>query len=103
MTTLFDTIEKEIFNTVEKEIADKNYALGVEAGILKGYKRLENLMKNKNWTAEEAMDTLGYSEDEKDAYRKWSLTEKKVSEKVSITPPETELGRGFNRKETTFL
>lgn len=77
MCTLLDAFEKE---GMEKGIAQGRQE-GLEQGITQGlttgrYQSLDELMKNTAMPITEAMNALGFSDEEKSGYEQWKSDNK---------------------------
>ena len=73
MCTLLDAFEKE---GMEKGIA-KGRQEGITQGLTTGrYQSLDELMKNTNMSISEAMNALGFSDEEKSGYEQWKSDNK---------------------------
>ena len=69
MCTLLDAFEKE---GIEKGITQ-----GIDKGHKSGrYESLDELMKNTNMSISEAMNALGFSDEEKSGYEQWKSDNK---------------------------
>jgi len=73
MCTLLDAFEKE---GMEKGIAQGEKS-GEKRGEKKGrYHSLDELMKNTTMSVSEAMNALGFSDEEKSGYKQWKSDNK---------------------------
>ena len=66
-----------LLDAFEKEGMEKGIAQGEKRGEKKGrYHSLDELMKNTTMSVSEAMNALGFSDEEKSGYEQWKFDNK---------------------------